>query len=288
MNPATQSIISGLMTGSVYVLLGLGLVLVYRTSRVLNLAHGETFATAGVSTGLLSVAGLPLPIAILCGLLMGIGLSAGLHWFILRTRAHWPPPTLILVTLATAFLARGCMILFAGTDPVSFPRLVAGPPIRFLGGALPIQGLILIIVGLSASVLVALFLTRSRIGKSLLATAENPATAELMGVNVHLARLVAYSIAGFLGALAAILLVPLISIDYQSGLGMTLRGFIAAAISGMSPFGTILNGLLLGVFEQMVGAWLGALFQDPVIFAILIGVALWRSQFIRFGGSKRA
>jgi branched-chain amino acid transport system permease protein len=69
---------------------------------------------------------------------------------------------------------------------------------------------------------------------------------------------------------------------------MTLRGFIAAAISGMSPVGTIFSGLLLGLFEQLVGAYLGALFQDPVMFAILIGVALWRSNLIRFGGSRRA
>jgi branched-chain amino acid transport system permease protein len=288
MNLFTQSIISGLMTGSVYVLLGLGLVLVYRTSRILNLAHGETFATTGVATGLLVGAGVPFALALSAGLIAGIALSAGLHWFILRTRSAWAPSSLILITLAVAFLMRGVLILFAGTDPISFPRLVSGPPIRMFGGALPIQGLVLILVGFSVAITVALFLSKSRIGKNLVATSENPAAAELLGVNVHLARLIAYAIAGALGGISAILLVPMISIDFQSGLAMTLRGFIAAAISGMSPFGTIISGLMLGIFEQAVGAYLGALFQDPVIFAILIGVALWRSQFIRFGGSRRA
>jgi len=288
MNLTTQAIISGLMTGSVYMLLGLGLVLVYSTSRVLNLAHGETFAAAAVSTGLLVTLGVGLPIAIAAGLLVGVSLSSSLHWFILRKRAHWPAPTLILVTLATAFLMRGVMILLAGTDPISFPRLISGPPIRIMGGALPLQGLLLIVVSLIVCLVVAVFLTHSRLGKNLLATAENPDAAELVGVNVHLARLSAYALAGFLGATSAVLLTPLISVDFQSGLGMTLRGFIAAAIAGMSPFGTIISGLLLGLFEQMVGAYLGALFQDPVIFALLIGVALWRSRLIRFGGSRRA
>ena len=92
MNLTTQAIISGLMTVSVYMLLGLGLVLVYSTSRVLNLAHGETFAAAAVSTGLLVTMGLGLPLAIVAGLLVGVALSSSLHWFILRKRAHWPRP----------------------------------------------------------------------------------------------------------------------------------------------------------------------------------------------------
>ena len=288
MNLTTQAVISGLMTGSVYMLLGLGLVLVYSTSRVLNLAHGETFASAGVATGLLASLGASLPVAILAGLAVGVSLSSSLHWFILRTRAHWPPSTLILVTLAAAFLMRGVMILLVGTGPISFPRLIAGPPIRILGGALPLQGLLLIVVSLTVCLVVALVLTKSRLGKNLMATAENPEAAELVGINVQIARLVAYALAGCLGAVSAVLLTPLISVDFQSGLAMTLRGFIAAAIAGMSPLGTILSGLLLGLFEQMVAAYLGALFQDPVIFAVLIGVALWRSRLIRFGGSRRA
>ena len=88
--------------------------------------------------------------------------------------------------------------------------------------------------------------------------------------------------------MAAVLLVPLIAIDFQSGLAMTLRGFIAGAISGMSPLGVLASGLALGVFEAMVGAYLGALFQDPVMFVALIAVALWRTRAVRFGGGARA
>ena len=76
----------------------------------------------------------------------------------------------------------------------------------------------------------------------------------------------AYAIGGVLGALAGILLIPLIAVDFQSGLAMTLRGFIAAAIAGMSPVGVLISGLGLGVFELMIGAYFGALLQDPVIF----------------------
>ena len=221
-------------------------------------------------------------------MLVAVAFSAALHRFILRPRSEWPHGTLILITLGAAFVARGVMILLVGTDPVSFPALVDAAPIRFAGGAMPIQGIALVLLGFGVSAAVGLFLATTQSGKQLLATAENPFAAELLGVDVERARLIAYGIAGLLGGLAGILLIPLIAVDFQSGLAMTLRGFIAAAIAGMSPVGVLASGLGLGLFESMVGAYLGALFQDPVMFCVLILVALWQSRKIRFGGGRRA
>ena len=289
MNLLTQAVISGLMIGAVYTFLGIGLVLVYRTARILNLAHGETFAITGVAAALLlGKAGLPLALALALAILISLGFALGLHRFVLRPRADWPAGTLILITLGAAFVVRGVLILLAGTDPVSFPALFTGMPLRFAGGVMPLQGVALVVLGFGVSAGVAVFLGATRAGKQLLAAAENPYAAELLGVNVERARLTAYGIGGLLGALAGVLLIPLIAVDFQSGLAMTMRGFIAAAISGMSPIGVIFGGLGLGLFESFVGAYLGALYQDPVMFCILIFVALWQSRKIRFGGSRRA
>lgn len=289
MNLLTQAVISGLMIGAVYTFLGIGLVLVYRTARILNLAHGETFAITGVAAALLlGKAGLPLVLALALAILISLGFALGLHRFVLRPRADWPAGTLILITLGAAFVVRGVLILLAGTDPVSFPALFTGMPLRFAGGVMPLQGVALVVLGFGVSAGVAVFLGATRAGKQLLAAAENPYAAELLGVNVERARLTAYGIGGLLGALAGVLLIPLIAVDFQSGLAMTMRGFIAAAISGMSPIGVIFGGLGLGLFESFVGAYLGALYQDPVMFCILIFVALWQSRKIRFGGSRRA
>lgn len=289
MNLFTQAVISGLMIGAVYTFLGIGLVLVYRTARILNLAHGETFAITGVAAALLlGKAGLPLVLALALAILISLGFALGLHRFVLRPRADWPAGTLILITLGAAFVVRGVLILLAGTDPVSFPALFTGMPLRFAGGVMPLQGVALVVLGFGVSAGVAVFLGATRAGKQLLAAAENPYAAELLGVNVERARLTAYGIGGLLGALAGVLLIPLIAVDFQSGLAMTMRGFIAAAISGMSPIGVIFGGLGLGLFESFVGAYLGALYQDPVMFCILIFVALWQSRKIRFGGSRRA
>ena len=288
MNLLTQAVISGLMIGAVYAFLGIGLVLVYRTARILNLAHGESFAITGVAAAMLAKSGLPLAAALALAILIAVAFALSLHRFVLRPRAEWPAGTLILITLGAAFVVRGVLILVAGTDPVSFPVLFSGASLRIAGGVIPPQGIALVLLGFGGSSAVAVYLAMTRSGKQLLAAAENPYAAELLGVNVERARLTAYGIGAFLGALAGVLLIPLIAVDFQSGLAMTLRGFIAAAISGMSPIGVVFSGLGLGLFESWVGAYLGALYQDPVMFGLLIAVALWQSRHIRFGGTRRA
>jgi branched-chain amino acid transport system permease protein len=288
MNIYAQSLVSGLMSGAVYALLGIGLVIVYRTSRILNLAHGEAYAAAGITTASCVAYGLPLPLAVLAGLAAAVLLSLALYRFILRPREDWPMPTLVLVTLGVAFLMRGAFNLAVGPDPVSFPVFLPGAPLRLFGGIMPRQGIALVVVGLVLSVGVALFLRYSRIGKELQATAENPRAAQLLGVNVERARLVAFALSGLLAGAAAALLLPLVSVDFQTGMSMTLRGFIAAAIAGMSPARVVPAGFLLGLFEAAVGTLLGALYQDPVMFGILIAISLWQSRSIRFGAARRA
>lgn len=288
MNLFTQAVISGLMIGAVYAFLGIGLVLVYRTARILNLAHGETFAITGVAAALLAKGGLPLPAALGLAMLIALAFALTLHRFVLRPRADWPAGSLILITLGAAFVVRGVLVLAAGTDPVSFPALFTGMPLRIAGGVVPRQGIALVVLGFGVSAAVGLYLARTRSGKQLLAAAENPYAAELVGVNVERARLTAYGIGAILGGLAGVLLIPLIAVDFQSGLAMTMRGFIAAAVCGMSPVGVLFSGVGLGLFESMVGAYLGALYQDPVMFFLLIVVALWQSRHIRFGGTRRA
>jgi branched-chain amino acid transport system permease protein len=288
MNPYIQGLISGLMNGASYALLGIGLVLVYRTSRILNLAHGETFVVAAASVVLLGQLGVPLWASVPLAILTSVLLYCALQRFALQPRRHWPVGTLILITLGAAFLVRGVLILAIGSDPVSFPAIFTGPPVRLAGGVIPRQGVALIVVGFGLSLAVTYFLSRTRIGKEMVATAENPQAAQLLGINVNHARAVAYGISGMLGAVSAVLLVPLISIDYHSGLAMTIRGFIAASIAGMSPGRTVISALFLGIFESMVAVVCGALFQDPVIFGLLIAIAVWQSRAIRFGGGVRA
>jgi branched-chain amino acid transport system permease protein len=288
MNPLTQSVISGAMSGAVYALLAIGLVLAWHTSRVVNLAHGESFAIGGLAAAALSDRGLPLWLYLPAAILAAVLFLMAVERFLLRPRRAWPTGSLILLTLAAAFLTRGVLQLVMGIDPLSFPRTFAGRPFFIAGGVLTPQGLALIVIGLAAAVAVMLFLRATPLGQRLRAVAENPDAAELLGVDVDRARALAFGIAGALGGLGAILLVPLVSVDYQAGLGMTLRGFIAAALAGMDPPRAIIAGLGLGLGEALVTNYAGALAQDPVVFLALIAIAVWQSRTVAFGGAGRA
>ena len=288
MNPLSQAIVSGTISGTVYVLLATGLIIAFQTTRIVNLAHGETYSIAGLVTAATAHAGLPVMAAIAVGLTSAVVYSIAIERILLRPRAHWPVSSLILVSLAAAFLSRGVLQVVFGPDAVSFKRMFIGAPFRLAGGIMPQQGFWLVVIGLVAAIITAQLLTRTRIGKKLRATAENADAAQLLGVNVDAARMISFALAGLLGGLSAILLVPLISVDYQAGLGMTLRGFIAASLAGMSPLGAIFGGLALGLAEALVTTYFGALAQDPIIFVVLIAVAIWQSRHVRFGGSVRA
>jgi branched-chain amino acid transport system permease protein len=287
-NLLSQAIISGLVSGTIYALLATGLIIAFQTTRIVNLAHGETFAISGLVIAGLARVGVPLALAALAGIAAAVVYSIAVERVLLRPRAQWPVGSLILVTLAAAFLSRGVLQVAFGVDSASFNRLFAGTPVRIAGGVLPQQGLWLIIIGCGAVILTTQLLTRTAVGRQLRATAENADAAQLLGVNVGAARTIAFAAAGLLGGLSAALLVPLVSVDYQAGLGMTLRGFIAASLGGMSPLSGIFGGLGLGLAEALVTTYFGALAQDPVIFLVLIGVALWQSRKMRFGGSLRA
>jgi branched-chain amino acid transport system permease protein len=288
MNPLTQAIISGFMMGAVYAMLAIGLVIVYQTAHVINLAHGEAYSIAGCVVATLAVGPLPLWAAVVVGVAVAVVFSIAVERLLLRPRRLWSHNALILVTLAAALFMRGVLYTLIGADAVSFPRLVSGAPFRIAGGALPPQGLLLIVVGFLSAIAVPFLLSETQLGRQLRAAAENPDAAQLMGVNVDRARVLAFAIAGVYGAIGAVLLVPLISVDFHTGLDMTMRGFIAAALTGMSPFGAIACSLALGLGEAFVTTYFDTLAKDPVVFFVLIGIAVWRSRSIRFGGTRRA
>ena len=289
MNPLTQAIMSGIMMGAVYAMLSIGLVIVYQTAHVINLAHGETYSIAGSVVATVAAAQvLPIWLAIFAAIAAAIVFSIAVERFLLRPRHAWSHNALILITLAAALFIHGVLYTLIGSDAVSFPRLVSGAPFRIAGGALPPQGLLLVVVGFVLALAVPLFLSGTPLGRQLRAAAENPDAAQLMGVNVDRARVLAFGIAGAYGAIGAVLLVPLVSVDFHTGLDMTMRGFIAAALAGMSPLWAILCSLGLGLGEAFVTTYFGTLAKDPIVFFILIGIAVWRSRNIRFGGTRRA
>lgn len=285
-----QTIYSGLINGASYGLIGLGIVLCYRSSRVVNLAQGESYMIAGLITADLVTSGLPVPAAAACGVAAATAFGAGLERLVLRPRLAWSSERLIILVVAVALCAEGIADYLSGPSQYSFTSLT-GSGVLLLGGAvISYDGLVLIGVLLAAGAVTSWFLHRTVLGQGMSACAENPAVSSLLGINVSLMRIIAYSVAGFLGGLSAVLLVPLSSVTYNAGLSLTLLGYVAAALAAMrSPLGACFAGLLVGLAEAFLGTYVNQLLAEPLVLGVLMVVAVvLLGRRIRFGGVVRA
>lgn len=285
-----QTLFSSLVNGSVYVLIGIAIVLCYRSSRVVNLAQGETYSTSGLLTAKLVAWGLPLAASAACGVIAAIVVSLVFERLALRSRLNWAPRRLIIVTLGAALLAEGIFDLLVGSDTFSFQALLGGPSILLSGAAISQQGLLAVGLAVLVPLLLVWFFHSTLLGQAMTASAENPQASSTLGINVARMRQISFGLAGLLGGVTALLLVPLSGITYDSGLTITLNGFVAAALANMTHPGRVLwGGMALGFCEGLVATYWNPLYQVPVVLGgvLVIGVA-YLGRGVRFGGAVRA
>ena len=290
MTLALQTLFSSLVNGSVYALIGVGLVLCYRSSRVVNLAQGECYMLGGILTAKMVGWGIPLGLSCLCGVAAATVANLLYERVILRPRLNWDPGRVIMITAGVALAAEGLANRIVGPDELSFPSLLNGQPIQVDSAAISQQGALLVVVTVVATLLLIWFFRRTLIGHAMTAAAENPRASSLLGVNVGLMRQISFGLAGALGGLSAVLLVPLGSVSYNVGLPLTLNGFAAAAFANMvSPGRALVAGMLLAVGEGIVGSYLSPVYETPLVFGVLLLVGLaYLGRNVSFGGAQRA
>jgi branched-chain amino acid transport system permease protein len=290
MTLALQTLFSSLTNGSLYVLIGAGIVLCYRSSRVVNLAHGETFTVAGMVTARVVTAGLSLALAGILGVLAAVAVALLLERVVLRPRLDWHPRRLIVVALGFALLVEGLLDVAFGADTRTFPAMLGGAPVRLHGAAISRQSALAVCVSIAVPLALAAFFRWTTTGKAMTASAELPRVTELLGVNTARLRQLSFGLAGALGALSALLIIPVTGVSYNTGLSVTLNGFVVAAFANMTHVTRVLwGGLALGLIEGAVGAYWNPLYEVPVVLGgvLLIGVVLL-SRGVRFGGVSRA
>lgn len=289
----TQALVSGLANGGIYGLLAVGLVLVYKGSRVLNFAQGElgTFALF-VGWGLIADWGWPW----LAGAAVAVGSCAliglGFERFVVRRMGDESRLSVTVATVGLLLLLIALELKLWGTSPK-----VLGPPISGLGPKvagyyvsptqmLAVAATLVIGVGLAA------FLQRTDFGLGVLAAAHDPVAVRLVGVRAGRITAFTWGTAGAIGAVAALLVEPTIG-AFAPGFMTVLfvRALAAALLGGVNSLvGAFVGGLSVGVIEAVVGRqFVQSTFpgvQSVVVFLIIIGVLLFRPQGI-MGGRAR-
>lgn len=253
-NPA----ITGAIQGAVYGLLGLGLVLLYKGNRVFNFAQGEfgtvaALATFAFATGFGALPETPYAAAVLVGLVAGTLMGLATERLVARPLFRQPKVTTVVATAGVALLAIAVELMIFGTNPQRARPVVEGTVVR--SGGLTItkqQVIILVVLGLLAAGS-ALFFSRTQTGLAIIAVSQEPTATSLVGISVNRISALTWGLAGFLGAIAGILLAPttLFSPAFMTASAL-IPAFTAAVFGGITSLpGVFLGGVLIGVVEQL-------------------------------------
>ncbi|HLN60810.1 MAG TPA: branched-chain amino acid ABC transporter permease [Symbiobacteriaceae bacterium] len=272
-----QQIISGLATGSLYALAALGLVLIFKTSDVVNFAQGEMamFGTF-VAFTLLTTAGLPYWGAFLLALVFAAIFGAAIERVVLRPLAKAPLISVLIATMGLMQIINGVAGWIWGYEMQPFPEAVNGAPINVAGIVFTLPNLLNIGVALVVMLLFFVLFKYSMIGVAMRAVAENSTAAKLMGVPTNRVLALTWGLGGVLAATAGILIAPVTNLDINMMASMQIKAFTAAVLGGFTSLpGAVVGGLLLGVLENLVGQWNSQL-QTPFAFGLIVLVLIVR------------
>ncbi|MCL5961882.1 MAG: branched-chain amino acid ABC transporter permease [Chloroflexi bacterium] len=278
-----QITLSGLTTGAVYAIVALGFVIIFKVSGVINLAQGEFVALGGLSMVTFQVnLGWPLPVAFVASVLLVTAVGAVMERLAIspaRRSRRTPMARILIITIGVSTFLKGVGSLIWGKDIFYLPPFSGNKPIQILGATiLPQHMWILGSIALIAIILALLF-GRTNIGKAMLATAENPDAASLMGINVNMMVLASFALGAALGAVAGLLVAPVTFTAYDKGTIIGLKGFVAAAMGGMgNSTWAVGGGLILGLAEAFSTlAGLSEL-KDATSFMFLIVILFMMSR----------
>lgn len=273
-----QSVFTGVTNGFVYGLIGLGMASVFRGTRIINATQGDFALVGGVAAVLLlERLGWPMPAAFLCAVALG-GLSGWLmEWLLVRPlrRRGGSEESYLLLTLGVAFAISALVLYLVGRDSHALPG-IGGDGIVVLGDvAMRIHALWLIGIGSVVVLALRLFYSKTPLGLSMLAAALDPEGAFTTGINVALMRTLTFALGGLIGGLAGVLVGPLITVYFDMGLLLTLKGFAAAILGGLAnPMGAVLGGITLGLLESLAIVLVSSGYKDVIAMALLIVIMI--------------
>ncbi len=291
-----QQILNGLVLGSIYALIALGYTMVYGIMGLINFAHGEVVMFGAMVTitviSLLTSAGvvLPGPVLVLIGLLVAIP-ACMLLGFVIERVAYRPlrnaPKLAPLITaIGLSIVLQQAAILIWGRNYIPFPPILDHETIDVFGATITQLQVGIVVLCLALMVGLLVVVEKTKLGRAMRATSQNPAVAGLMGVNVNTIISATFVIGSALGAIAGVMVATNYDqAHYYMGFMIGLKAFTAAVLGGIGNLGgAVAGGILLGIIESLgagyigdlTGGFLGSHYQDIFAFMVLIAVLIFR------------
>jgi branched-chain amino acid transport system permease protein len=275
-----QLLVSGLATGAIYALIAVGFTLLWQTSQTINFAQGEFVMLPAFFILESMYLGVPFWLSALIGIALSIVILGLLFKFLIvdPMLKHGVLP-LVISTIALSLFLKESAKNFYSSQAQPFPALVPSTDLHFLGAVVSTQSLVVLAVAIATVVALHLLLHKTRLGRSMQATAQNPTLARILGIPVRRMVLYTFLINAVLVAVASILISPIYLAKFTNGETLGLAAFLAAIIGGFNQVrGAILGGFILGILDNLSAAYISSQYRGAFPLLILIAVILLRPQ----------
>ena len=286
METFAQSLVSGVLTGALYAMIGIGLTVVFGVMRIINLAHGEMvmlgmfgafwgqklwkldpFVSLLVWTPLMFVAGVLLYRLLLRKIIPGGELNT------------------LLYTAGLSLLVAN-LALLAWTGDYRTISLSYGVTVRPFGIAIAVPLAIAFVLAMLITVRLGLFLSRTNLGRAIRATSQNPEASVLMGIDVERVAMVTFGLGTALAGAAGVLLAPSLYLYPTVGELLIVKCFVIVVLGGLGSVpGAIAGGILLGVVESLGAVYVSGTYKDGIGFVLFLAVLLYRPSGL-FGAGR--
>ncbi len=267
-----QAVTSGIAVGSSYALMGLAMVIIYKTSEVVNFAQGEmALLSCFLTYMVLEFYGFSFLAAFAGALAFAAFLGGFLEFAVLRRAKEPNVLGMIIITIGLEMILMGIVSWKFGADPktMSFP---ISPYDSVAIGEVFVSSLevLTFIVALTVMAVLFLFLRYSKLGVAMKATQQNSMAARLMGIRTNRILMITWGISSVVGCLAGLLISPITMQPYMMWDPM-LKGFAAAVMGGMTSLpGSVFGAYLIGIIENLFGSYVSIEFKSVVAFAIIV------------------
>jgi len=277
-----QYLISGLSTGALYALVALGLVLIYRSTRILNFAHGDVTTIGTFFAFTLLTMKVPFGLAAVAGLVFGAAVAMGFYFASLLPAQRRESTQLgqIILTLGLGLILQGLVARFGGTEPQAFPFPLSEFRVySFMGIKISQMSLGTLGISLVGCTVFFLLVQKTRLGLAMRATSENLQAAQTLGIPTRQVLAFSWGLAAALGVVAGLFLAPVLLLDPFFMLEPFLKGFAAAILGGLNSLpGAIVGGLILGTAEALTGGFVSMAFKNTLAFVVIIAVLLLKPE----------
>lgn len=277
-----QAVFAGITNGFVYGLIGLGISAVFRGTGIINAMQGEFAVIAAmVAAALIAGPNWPLVPALAVSVLSVSVLGLVVERVLVRplVARGAGEESFLLLTLGLSLLSTASILFFLGREPRFLPGIGGTDSVEILGAPVRVHALSVVAIGVVLTVILRFFYTKTVVGIAMVASSLDAQGAATTGIDVSAMRSTTFVIGGFVGAIAGILVAPLTPVSYLLGLTLTLKGFAAAVLGGLTrPLGAIVGGLVFGLIEALAVVTFPSGYKDVVALFILVALLILRPR----------